>query len=60
VLKYKFHTMKTNVRKEVELQSFLNSVLIKLTNQLTPWSRVLLQRLTVTQLAKKFPTFCGT
>jgi hypothetical protein len=30
-----------------------------LTKQLTPWSRVL-EKLTVTQLVKKFPTFYGT
>jgi hypothetical protein len=30
------------------------------TDWLTPWSRVLLQKLTVTQLVKKFPTFYGT
>ena len=27
---------------------------------LTPWSRVLFEKLTGLQLAKKFPTFCGT
>jgi hypothetical protein len=26
----------------------------------TPWSRVLLEKLTTTQLAKKFPAFYGT
>jgi len=26
----------------------------------TPWSRVLLKKLTVSQLVKKFPTFYGT
>jgi hypothetical protein len=26
----------------------------------TPWSRVLLEKLTVTQLVKKFPAFYGT
>ena len=26
----------------------------------TPWSRVLLEKLTVSQLVKKFSTFCGT
>jgi len=30
------------------------------TNQLTPWSRVLLQNLIVTQLLKKLPVFNGT
>jgi hypothetical protein len=28
-----------------------------LTNQLTPWSRILLGKLTVTQLVNEFPTF---
>jgi hypothetical protein len=28
--------------------------------KLTPWSRVLLEKLTVTQLVKKFPAFYGT
>jgi hypothetical protein len=27
---------------------------------ITPWSRVLLEKLIVTQLVKKFPTFYGT
>jgi hypothetical protein len=27
---------------------------------LTPWSKILLEELTVTQLVKKFPAFCGT
>jgi len=31
-----------------------------LSRQLTPWSRVLLEKLTVTQLVKKFPAFYGT
>jgi hypothetical protein len=29
-------------------------------NELTPWSRVLLEKLTGLQLVKKFPTFYGT
>ena len=32
----------------------------KLTNQPTPWSRVLLEKLTCSQLVKKFPAFYGT
>ena len=31
-----------------------------LTYSLTPWSRVLFEKLTGSQLVKKFPTFCGT
>jgi hypothetical protein len=27
---------------------------------ITPWSRVLLEKLTSSQLVKKFPAFCGT
>jgi hypothetical protein len=30
------------------------------TNKLTPWSKVLLEKLTATQLVKKFPTSYGT
>jgi len=30
------------------------------TDQLTQWSIVLLEKLTITQLVKKFPTFYGT
>jgi hypothetical protein len=30
------------------------------THSLTPWSRVLLEKLTGLQLVKKFPTFYGT
>jgi len=30
------------------------------TDKLTPWSRVLLGKLTVTQLVNKFPAFYGT
>jgi len=33
---------------------------LKRTYLLTPWSRVLLEKLTVSQLVKKFPTFYGT
>jgi len=31
-----------------------------LTNQLTPWSRALLQELTIPRLVKKFPAIYGT
>jgi hypothetical protein len=31
-----------------------------ITYLLTPWSRILLEKLTVSQLAKKFPSFYGT
>jgi hypothetical protein len=32
----------------------------KKATQLTPWNRVLLEKLIVTQLVKKFPAFYGT
>ena len=43
-------------------QSHLNSLYMYtlLTYLLTPWSRVLLEKLTGLQLVKKFPAFCGT
>ena len=34
--------------------------LVKLTCLLTPWSRVLLDKLTGSQLVKKLPAYCGT
>jgi hypothetical protein len=34
--------------------------LIAINNHLTPWSRGLLEKLTVSQLVKKFPAFYGT
>jgi len=34
--------------------------LCNISNLLTPWSRVSLENVTVTQLVKKFPAFCGT
>jgi hypothetical protein len=34
--------------------------LFTVTYLLTPWSRVLLEKLTGLQLVKKFPAFCGT
>jgi hypothetical protein len=33
---------------------------LKTGEQLTPWNRVLLEKLTVTQLVKKFPAFYGS
>jgi len=32
---------------------------LRLTNYLTPWNRILLEKLLVTQLVKKFPAFYG-
>jgi hypothetical protein len=40
--------------------SLTHSLTYSLTHSLTPWSRVLLEKLTVLQLVKKLPTFCGT
>jgi hypothetical protein len=37
-----------------------NPHITKLTNQPTTWSRVLPDKLSVTQLVKKFPAFYGT
>jgi hypothetical protein len=39
--------------------SLTNSLTHSFTHSLTPWSRVLLEKLTGLQLVKKFPTFCG-
>jgi hypothetical protein len=36
-----------------------DAYLCNLTNQLIPWSRILLEKLVVTQLVKKFRTFYG-
>jgi hypothetical protein len=53
-------------RKEASFTIYLiNKVLIVnrdylLTYLLTPWSRVLLEKLTGLQLVKKFPAFYGT
>ena len=40
--------------------SFFLSISVPLSYLLTPWSRVLLKKLTVSHLVKKFPTFYGT
>jgi len=37
-----------------------DSVEYRLTHSLTPWSTVLLEEPTVTQLVKKFPAFYGS
>ena len=41
-------------------QSLTHSLTHSLTQSLTPWSRVLLEKLTSLQLVKKFPAFYGT
>jgi hypothetical protein len=55
---------KKKLREECEyvLQADSASVSVPsyLTYLLTPWSRVLLEKLTSSQLAKKFPAFYGT
>jgi hypothetical protein len=38
----------------------INQPLAPHTDLLTPWSRILLEKLTGLQLVKKFPTFYGT
>ena len=45
---------------EEEKYEGLNTFITLLTNLLAPWSRVLLQKLTTSQLVKKFPAFYGT
>jgi len=42
-----------------ELQGTIYSLTHSLTHSLTPWSRVLLEKLTGPQLVKKFPAFYG-
>jgi len=39
---------------------WINLKNVLFTQNITPWSRVLLEELTVTQLVKKFPAFYGT
>ena len=46
--------------KEVMKSAFAMYIGNSLTYSLTPWSRVLLQKLTGLQLVKKFPAFYGT
>jgi len=48
--------------KNPEFKEFLvlDSTPYLLTYILTPWSRVILEKLTVSQLVKKFPPFYGT
>ena len=41
-------------------QEVMNTLTYLLTYLLTPWSRLLLEKLTGSQLVKKFPTFYGT
>jgi hypothetical protein len=38
---------------------FITYAYSALTDSVTPWKRVLLEKITVTQLAKKFPAFYG-
>jgi hypothetical protein len=40
--------------------SSVSLTVYSITNKLTPWSRVLREKLTVTHLVKKFPSFYGT
>ena len=48
------------IRKDYEANNSLKYQTYKLTYLLTPWRRVLLEKLTGLQLVKKFPTFYGT
>jgi len=47
-------------RRSLLIHLFRGRVIPVLTYLLTPWSRVLLEKLTGLQLVKKFPTFYGT
>jgi len=52
------HQMKISLHQGIH--DTINSVTYLLTYLLTPWCRVLLEKLTVLQLVKKFPAFHGT
>jgi len=52
-MKPKFHYVLTRAR---HWSLLWHRCIQSTTNQLTPWSRVLLEKLIVTQLLKKFPT----
>jgi len=52
-VKFHKHTLLVTVKGPVFITIFCPHFLI-------PWSRVLLQKLTGSQLVKKFPTFHGT
>ena len=58
VLAYAIHVYNT-ASKNIELKSSALNLHL-LTYLLTPWSRVLLDKLTSLQLVKKFPAFYGT
>jgi hypothetical protein len=45
---------------KIKIISYGEQYLMKLPYLLTPWSRVLLEKLTGLQLVKKFPAFYGT
>ena len=53
-------SIKNNSGMGKQCQEELCTRLLLLTNSLTPWSRVLLEKLTGFQLVKKFPAFCET
>jgi hypothetical protein len=51
---------KQHVFLEEEIKNNFAALTYLLTYLLTPWSRVLLEKLTGFQLVKKFPAFYGT
>jgi hypothetical protein len=63
---FEFHYQRELV-KQIRLPEEIKSELLdcsrpvtELKSQPTPWSRVILEKLIVTQLVKKFPAFYGT
>jgi hypothetical protein len=49
-----------NKKKGFGLRTITNLLTNQPTNQLTPWSRIFLEKLTDLHLVKKFPAFYGT
>ena len=56
------HVCLTNFGKQLcgKFHKYTKKILVTVTYLLTPWCRVLLEKLTVLQLVKKFPAFHGT
>ena len=53
-------TMTTMMMVMMMIMIMIMIIIIKIIIILTPWSRVLLEKLTGSQLVKKFPAFYGT
>jgi len=62
VSNYHIHQYFQSIMSRGQDRNFLPYLLFTclLTHSLTPWCRVLLEKLTGLQLVKKFPAFCGT